>query len=123
MTSRKVPTPKPYSVFNALLTPEMHIQLRILSIEMGVSASAIVREALRVYLGKAPSRAELGAARRRVADAELAKKLAKRKPRPMTPEDPDEAVDRGIAEGIRRGLKSLERKRKIAELEKRRTKR
>jgi plasmid stability protein len=54
MTPRK--EPKPYVPFNALLPVEMHRELRIRSAETGMSASEIVREALRVYLKAMPKR-------------------------------------------------------------------
>ncbi len=56
MSPRNRPTPKPYVAFQALLTPELHHELRIRSVETGTSASEIVREALRAYLKATPKR-------------------------------------------------------------------
>ena len=56
MTPKKQRTPKPYVAFQALLTPELHRELRMRSVETGTSASEIVRVALRAYLKSAPKR-------------------------------------------------------------------
>jgi Ribbon-helix-helix protein, copG family len=53
MTPKKSPT---YVPFNALLSPEMHRELRQRALDTGMSASEIVRDALQTYLAKKPKR-------------------------------------------------------------------